>query len=608
MFLGVRGKWLKDCDLSNKMRFHIFKVLILLLALSSVASANMCRSIFLSEGVNQITGLWHEVDGNSSVRSLIGGTEINTFVRDSIKNARSTIELQTLKLSDDIAVLLIQKASEGVKVHIQITDVQSLNASADRRQNTMNAIQRLKDTGIVVDQYDSASLQRHTPLPSPDMHKKLLVVDGEKAYVGNKNFNNYEQSLEFGVAIQGESALALRSGFFKDLMHSQKRTDYLNEVLEVAASTQVRFFGTHQLKPHLIKQIKEAKKSITLAQVEFNDPDMTAALIAAKKANPNLLIQILTGKNIKTYEVGSWKFQRPLNVDVLTKLQKELIEVYEVEIQSSEKLFFHGKLTVIDGERVILGSSDLNRRSLEGNAELDVEVRAPLLATEFESFILANKATKPYAPQFSKKELRTAKYYKLLTDLIVRLNNVKRMTVDKVQISPENMKLTLQRNFGVLVRWMTKVGFSYRSTTIRDMSEVTKTLRDRLISAEYFDKNIKLQDGEVLLFVGSTPYYAETSLRWGLQETKNGRYGRGYYLASDIQTALDYSHLRIKQTSKGPQDLHVLVYKVKDINLEGNSVDAVFVPAALGLGQDYIVLRSLEKAQPFALLKVRDEK
>ncbi len=583
-----------------------FKLILAVILASSVAFANTCRSIFLQDvGPAKI---WHEVEQNSQAQALIGGVEINAFVRTAIESAKQSIEIQSLKLSEQIADLLIKKSQQGVKVHIQITDVMQINTSADRREASLVVLKKLQDAGVVVDQYDAASLKRHTKIPSPDMHKKLLVVDNEYAYVGNKNFNQYQESLEFGVGLRGEVAAQLRSGFYKDLMHSQKSVDYLHEVLEAANSSQIKIYGTHQLKENILSLIQTAKKSITLAQIEFNDPVVVEKLIQTKRLNPSLNIQIITASMTKTYEVGPWHFKRPYNVDVVQKLTDAGIAVHEFQSGGTAASFFHGKITILDSEKVIVGSSDYNRRSLEGNAELDIQITAPLLAKEFESFIVQNKTAKTYQGQFTKSELRTAKYYKLLTELLIKVNQVKRLTVDKVRLSPQNLKLMIQRNMGVLLRWLSPFGVSVVSKPITRLSEVTEALGDRVITVRHLLKEAPLKEGESLVFLGSTPYYAETSLQWGLQKTQNGRYGDGFYLARHFDAAVDYSQYRISQTSKKDQDLHVMVFKVKDLKLDSDSgsADGFIVPAALGYGQDYLVLKSSEKLEPFALLKIKN--
>jgi cardiolipin synthase len=555
---------------------------------------------------------WSSLGPDNQGVSLIGAGEINDYLISMLKSAKSSIELQTFKMYEkDWVDLIIKKAKEGIKIHIQISDVAHINYSAKTAAEALFLIKQMQEAGVQVDQFNPQLLQRKTSVYSPDMHKKVVVVDNKYAYVGNKNFNGHSDSIEFGIGLKGSSVTDIRSFFYKDFANSTKEVKYLDEILNIGQHSKINFYNSQGLKIKLLKSISEARKSITLAQIEFNDPDVLRALIASKKKTPDLDIKIITMKAAKSYSVGKIKFTRTFNIEAIEELSQNGIGVHAVEFDQVSERFFHGKMMVLDGERVILGSSDYNVRSLNGNAEFDLELASPIISSEFENYLKSIVANKPTKFAFTQSERLLSIYFELITDMLFKLNAVKVKTIDKFDINSETFKLIIRRQMGTIAQQIIALRQKYSITIVKNLDQIYKSYKTRIISNEIFNDS-PLEDDEFYLFVGSSSFGSEKIKKDGMDPTLNGHFGNGFYLATNIETAMNYAGIRNKQIGKNLDAVDILVFRFKGpfnqkILTKGNSEnnsDALLIEAVEGLGRDYLLLQRRDQFELARHLKI----
>ncbi len=548
----------------------------------------------------KLTRNWISLEENNKALTLTGDTEINDYLFDIIQHAEDSIEIQSLKMHDPKWVdLLIKKANEGVKVHIQISDISRLNTSQDRKEEAFRLLRLLKKSNITIDQFDTDAIDRKTTVFRPDMHKKVVIVDNRFAYIGNKNFNSHSDTVEFGVGLQGTKAQELRSLFYKDLANSTKNINYIDEVVKIAQQSQVKFYNSYELKQNLIKSIQQSEKTITLSQVEFSDADIVNALISKKKLNPNIEIQIITVKNIREYRAMGITLNRPFNVKSIETLRQNGILVHFIDFEKTEGKFFHGKLTVFDDKKIILGSSDYNKRSFKGNLELDLEISSELMAKEFKDYLKAVINNVPTEYHFTFSEKLLSQLHELLFDLLMKINEFKIRTIDKVEISHEFFSVLLRRKIGEFTQAIATLKGVYNNKFVTELDDYLRPYQHRIVTNEILSKS-SVSNDDIYVFVGSSTYAAKKNIKLGIEPTKNGYYGDGYYFATNIETALDYSALRNRQLYDEVKPSEVLIYKVKKekfnsyLNISENSKDShgLLIEAAEGENRDYLILNN----------------
>jgi len=528
--------------------FSFLFALLLALAVPQVSLANSCRALFVTGGIaSSAQEPWESIDGDNQARALKSDSEINAFVIETISQAQTSLELQSLKIGQDIAMLLIEKAKQGVNVRVQVSEVDALNTSKEKRSEAKSVLMQLRQTpGVILSEYDRQSLLRQAKMPFPEMHKKLLIADNVVAYLGNKNLNQHTDGIDFGLALRGPLVKELRSQFYQDLAQSERDADLLTEVLSAAVNSKVNILNSYELKKTLLKNIDEAKESILISHVEFNDPQVVEALIQKKKSHPGVEIKIITKKNIKLYHVGPYKFERPLNLDVLTRLNENNIKVFELKSDGLGDSHFHGKLVILDGQKIIVGSSDLNKRSLEGNAELDIEVHSPYLAREFTHFLEVSQGLAPASFNYTLRQKIFSKVYNLHLHLMAKVHKVKRMFLNKMNLSPEFLDLQFHRTLGHFHRWFLNFGIisAHDQVRYRSLDQVLKALGTRVSKVEKINPTTLIDGEDFFVFVGSTEFQARRIQKVGMGITRNGHFGEGYYFATDYPTALRYSALR----------------------------------------------------------------
>ena len=128
---------------------------------------------------------WYE--GND-IQLLINGEEFFPAVFASICSARHQVLLETFIIAEDqvgveLQQALIAAAQRGVQVEVMVDDYGTFDISA-------GFVTDMIDAGVKVHVFDPKprTLGMRTNL-FRRLHRKIVVVDGELAYVGGINFS-----------------------------------------------------------------------------------------------------------------------------------------------------------------------------------------------------------------------------------------------------------------------------------------------------------------------------------------------------------------------------------------------------------------------------------
>lgn len=330
------------------------------------------------------------VAGNAT-RILIDGRETFPAMFAAMRAARTSINLEYYILEDvmsdgmHLSDLLVSKRRQGVAVNV-IYD--SFGSGATPR----DFFRRLRDAGVQIVDYN--------PLNPVTFnfrdHRKILVVDGEKAIVGGINLSTSYQTLagsggaggkpapywrDTDLQIEGPVVSQLQDLFFKHWQQQKgpalDRQQYYpavapkgHEVIRIVGSSpddqEPQFYVT------LLSAIRNAEKNVWLSAAYFVPTDQEEQdLIAAARRGIDVRLLLPSDSDSKmALAVGRSHYGYLLEAGV---------KIYEVQNE-----VLHSKSASIDGVWTAIGSSNFDPRSVVFNDEVDAIVLGSGTATEFE--------------------------------------------------------------------------------------------------------------------------------------------------------------------------------------------------------------------------------
>ena len=314
---------------------------------------------------------------NNEVKVLHNGEETFPEIFQAIEQAKHHIHLEYYIVEDDnignqLRELLIQKARDGVEVRFIYDDVGSWELKK-------KFIRSMRQAGVKVDCFMRVRFPMLTSKVNYRNHRKILVVDGETAFVGGLNFaDRYQQGIpgigqwrDTHLKVSGGGATALQIIFMADWYFVSKEI----------------FKGVKYFKPF------ESGKG-KLVQVSASGPDSDwesigqayfSAIASATDfvyiSTPYLMptADIMTA--LKTSALGG------IDVRIIVPGLSDAIfpkwgtnSYIEELLEAGVKIYFykagftHSKVIVVDGIFSSVGTANLDFRSLETNFEVNAMI------------------------------------------------------------------------------------------------------------------------------------------------------------------------------------------------------------------------------------------
>ncbi len=327
------------------------------------------------------------VAGNRT-RILRDGEETFRAMFAAIRAAKSHVHLEYFIFEDvesdgqTLADLLVAKRRQGVAVSI-IYDSLGAGGTPDA------FFDRLAASGVQLLSFNPVNpLQARAGYSINQRdHRKILLADGRLAIVGGINLSTTYQSRpsarrpppdqnddpwrDTDLLIEGPAVATLQQ-LFLDHWASQKGpplapADFFpklapmgGELVRIIGSTPdddlPRYYVT------LLSAIRNAEKSI----------DLTAAyFVPTRQEKHDLIAAARRGVRVRLLLPGTSDSQRAL--DVARSHYEDLMEA-GIEIHEAHGMVLHSKTVTIDGVWSVIGSSNLDHRSVLFNAEVDAVI------------------------------------------------------------------------------------------------------------------------------------------------------------------------------------------------------------------------------------------
>jgi cardiolipin synthase len=213
-------------------------------------------------------------------------------------------------------------------------------------------------------------------------HRKLLVVDGEQGYVGGYNIGSAyaTQWRDTHLRLSGPAAWDLENAFV-DFWNSHRRgaqpelpqrgTEYWESRLRVHRNVPAQL--VYPIRGMYLEAIDRAKDRILITQPYFiPDREIVTALLSAARRGVKVRVLMPASSN---HVVADW-----LSYGFFTKLLGGGIELWRYE-----HAMIHAKTMTVDGHWSTIGTANIDRLSLTGNYEVNVEIFDPELAGHLET-------------------------------------------------------------------------------------------------------------------------------------------------------------------------------------------------------------------------------
>lgn len=320
------------------------------------------------------------------------GRDTLEALRSLIKGAQRRISVSTYILSDDavgreIVSLLTARAKEGVEVRLLVDAIGSFGIP-------LRLCRPLQRAGGLVARFNPAIPMQGKGSANWRNHRKIAAFDGLSAIIGGQNLGmrymgekpSNRRFRDCSFLITGPTVAALERVFIADWCQATDESpmefaSLLRERAPRVGSARVEIIASgpdcegDPLWEAYEKSFSGCRRSITIVTPYFV-PDRTlfALLVTAASAGRHVKIMVPRRSDHRLLDLARRWYLRRL---------KEA---------GAEILFFkpdvlHAKLVIVDGEEMVVGSANLDMRSLFLNYEIGAIVRDPAAIEEVTTLI-----------------------------------------------------------------------------------------------------------------------------------------------------------------------------------------------------------------------------
>ena len=332
--------------------------------------------------VQNIRSAYSLLSANDSVQIYFSGKEALSAMLEAMRGARTHIHLQSFIIEDDrvgnaFKEVLMAKAREGVEVRMMY------DGFGGRRLGK-KFLGELQEAGVEILNFSPFRLFFLPPIVNYRNHRKILVVDGHIGFLGGCNIaDRYFDGGEFPewrdthVRIEGMSVMSLQATFLLD------RYFILNKNL----GRRRKYYPYVDAKDKELLAAGTAGGSRYYAQIIASGPDSDWAAImqcyftAITKARDHICI-------ITPYFIPSETILNAIKITALSDVTVSLMipERSDTWLTNWGTMSYISELKVlsIDGEYCIIGSANMDNRSLEHHFEVTSVIYDPECARTVE--------------------------------------------------------------------------------------------------------------------------------------------------------------------------------------------------------------------------------
>ena len=294
---------------------------------------------------------------------------------DEIKKAKHTIHIATYILGKDepgltVVSLLERRAQEGIKVRLLLDSLGcwSTTRSSRRRIRAAGGEVAMFMPVLPIQPHGSANLRNH---------RKLAIFDNSLAISGGQNIDNRfigphphpDRFVDFNVVTQGPAVAHLTRTFLSDWAFASKQApsefrDALRYIPKQSGDSTIKVVvsgpdvQSDPLWEQILRIIQEFKQNLTIITPYFiPDEVLFHSLIVKAHTGRQIRLIMPLRSNHPVTDIARYHYLRPLNAA-------------GVEILFYTPRMLHGKLILADDKVALVGSANVDMRSLFVNFEI----------------------------------------------------------------------------------------------------------------------------------------------------------------------------------------------------------------------------------------------
>lgn len=349
----------------------------------------------VSEGMiapGQIIHFWRDVEVIQQARLA------------AIAQARTSIQFETFMMTpgrraQDFAAAVALKARKGVWVQL-LVDTFGARKLPDRYW------QQLRAAGVQVVFYNPFDWRAPANFAGRT-HRKLLIIDGQKALIGGAGISDlwdgqeksddHQPWLDVEVALEGEVVAVLSAQFQKhwqghrlaggqvsalDMQPVNNAPPLEGAIAAQGASSKLLVVpGTRpSYRASSIEMLKQTLIASARQRLWLSSP----YFLPNKSARHLLIAAQRAGVDVRILTTGSASDKKPVyyaSAEVYGTLLKAGIRIFEYQPS-----MLHAKMLLVDDRWVNTGSANFDYRSFLHNDELDIVASHPELVTQVQQF------------------------------------------------------------------------------------------------------------------------------------------------------------------------------------------------------------------------------
>ncbi len=326
----------------------------------------------------------HRVLSGNRAELLVDGDEFYPALFAAMEDAEASINVQTFIFAIDrsgkrLRDLLIRRASDGVQVRVLYDRFGSTFA------HVTGFFKSARKSGVRVGSISQAHPLKGRFQINLRNHRKLVVIDGRCGFLGGMNIDDRNLTVpgrtgpdrDYQVRLEGPAVTDMQDAFVADWYFATRenpevfRSDAYYPALAPVGGGLVQIVpgaperGGRGLAHAYFAALVSARESVDIVTAYFV-PDETILEALRYAAFRGVRVRlVLPAKSNHWY------------TSYAARSLYEPLLLAGVRIFEREPPFMHAKALVVDGVYAMLGSANLDYRSLQLNYELNVEIADP---------------------------------------------------------------------------------------------------------------------------------------------------------------------------------------------------------------------------------------
>lgn len=312
-------------------------------------------------------------------------TQVRSYYRDlvdQLETARDTISMTYLAFDTGewagrIAQVLREKAASGVSVRLMVDEIGEITDEPRHVLQNRSLLNNLKAAGVQVDVFRPSG---HGLTPFNRLHCKICAIDQRTAYLGGSNIGDYYPDWsDTNLRLNGDLGNTFHGiyDYLGQFSASRVPADFLPiDPSDLWAGNGRIWLTIPQQRADihrvLLDLIEKADQAIHIRTWYFL-PDREILQALCVKAEQGVHVDVLLSHQTRIHPV-----------DIANYLHAHQLALCGGQVHRYTGQYMHAKLAWNNLNDVLLGSANLDSRSMSGNFEICLAVRDASLAQKLE--------------------------------------------------------------------------------------------------------------------------------------------------------------------------------------------------------------------------------